>query len=290
MSPGVPPPGFRLPDATHLGAVRLLVGDLERSLAYYQDVIGLEVVARSHDEATLAPQGMSTPLLHLRAGASVQGARRVERLGLYHFAILLPNRASLGRCLNHLAESRVAVASADHAVSEALYLWDPDGLGIEIYVDRPRDAWRTQGQELFMTSEPLDLQGLSAAADGLVWSGMPHGTTLGHMHLHVGDLTPAEAFYHAALGFDKTVWSYPGALFLAAGGYHHHLGTNTWAGSVPSRAANEPGLLEWEIVVPTVDDARAAAESCARAGYQAQADGGSWLLTDPWGTSVRILH
>ena len=140
-----------------------------------------------------------------------------------------------------------------------------------------------------MTSEPLDLRDVSSAAEGLVWSGLPHGTRLGHMHLHVGDLARSEAFYHAALGFDKTVWSYPGALFLAAGGYHHHLGTNTWAGAVPSRAAHEPGLLEWEIVVPSADDARAAAESCARAGYATDADEAGWLLTDPWGTRVKIL-
>jgi catechol 2,3-dioxygenase len=283
-------PSRRLPEATRLGAVTLLVSDLERSLAFYQDTIGFAVIARTAGAAALAPPGASQPLLHLHAGASVQGARRVERLGLYHFAILLPNRASLGRCLNHLAESRVAVSSADHAVSEALYLWDPDGLGIEIYVDRPRETWRMHEQELFMTSEPLDLRGLSAAAEGMAWSGLPHGTVLGHMHLHVGDLAQAEAFYHTALGFDKTVWSYPGALFLAAGGYHHHLGTNTWAGGVPSRAANEPGLLEWEIVVPSVDDARAAAESCRRAGYAVDADGDGWKLRDPWGTTVRILH
>jgi catechol 2,3-dioxygenase len=118
---------------------------------------------------------------------------------------------------------------ADHLVSEALYLSDPDGLGIEVYADRPRHTWRHHERQLAMASDPLDVPSLIAAAGGAVWDGAPPGTTMGHVHLHVGSLADAEAFYHRALGLDKTVWNYPGALFLAAGGYHHHLGTNTWS-------------------------------------------------------------
>lgn len=187
-----------------------------------------------------------------------------------------------------MASLGAPVASADHAVSEALYLWDPDGLGIEVYADRPRTAWRVHGDELFMTTERLDVRGLQQAGAGAPWNGMPNGTVLGHVHLHVGDLGESEAFYHAALGFDKTVWSYPGALFLSAGGYHHHLGTNTWAGQVAPRAANEAGLLEWDIVVPESADAHAAGASGHAIGYRVETADGAWTIADPWGTAVRI--
>lgn len=273
MSPGIQASPYRLPEQTRLGAVSLLVRDLERSLSYYQQVIGLALLSREGERATLGAPGSTAPLLHLRGGATAKTVRRVERLGLYHFAILVPDRAALGRTLNHLADVGVPVVSSDHAVSEALYLWDPDGLGIEIYADRPRHSWRMNGDELFMTSEPLDLRGVIAASAGQPWSGLPSGTVLGHMHLHVADLGEAERFYHHAVGLDKTVWSYPGALFLSAGGYHHHLGTNTWAGAVPPRGEDEPGLLEWEVVVPSAADARACAEHCASSGYGVSENG-----------------
>ena len=139
---------------------------------------------------------------------------------------------------------------SNHLVSEAVYLSDPDGLGIEVYADRPRGTWQHEGRQLVMATEPLDVEDVVRAGGGEPWSGMPAGTTLGHVHLFVGDLDAAARFYHEGLGFDKTVWSYPGALFLSAGGYHHHLGTNTWAvGAVPA-GEGDARLLEWEIVLP----------------------------------------
>ena len=160
-------------------------------------------------------------------------------LGLYHFAILLPDRQALGRFVTHLAEVGAHAGSADHLVSEALYLSDPDGLGIEVYADRPRASWTTSGDgderaEIVMATEPLDLRSLVGEAGGERWTGMPAGTVIGHVHFHVGAIREAEAFYHAALGFDKTAWTYPGALFLSAGGYHHHVGTNIWAAGSPA--------------------------------------------------------
>jgi NAD+-dependent protein deacetylase sirtuin 4 len=156
------------------------------------------------------------------------------RGGLYHFAILLPDRAALGRLVAHLAREGVRVGAADHLVSEALYLQDPDGLGIEVYADRPRSEWRHRDRQLLMATDPLDLPELARSAGAEPWTGAPAGTRLGHVHLHVGDIHRAAEFYHAALGFDRMVWSYPGALFLAAGGYHHHLGVNTWARRRPA--------------------------------------------------------
>ena len=143
---------------------------------------------------------------------------------------------------------------------------DPDGLGIEVYADRPHGSWTYRGDELVMTTEPLDIGGLITAGEGNDWDGAPDGTTMGHVHLHVGDLARADAFYHRALGFDKTVWSYPGALFFSAGGYHHHLGTNIWSPG-PSARADEARLLEWELVVPERGQTDDVAERLRTGGY-----------------------
>jgi catechol 2,3-dioxygenase len=144
------------------------------------------------------------------------------------------------------------------------------------------------GRELAMATEPLDVGGVIAAGGGVEWTGMPAGTTMGHIHLHVGDLAAAEAFYHAALGFDKMAWSYPGALFLAAGGYHHHLGTNTWSRG-PSASPDQARLLAWELVVPAAGDAAAAARSLRTAGFGADDTGSGWVSADPWGTALRVV-
>jgi catechol 2,3-dioxygenase len=178
---------------------------------------------------------------------------------------------------------------SDHFVSEAVYLTDPDGLGIEVYADRPRDAWRYDERQLFMTTNHLDVEDLVKSAGGERWTGMPAGTVLGHVHLYVDDIDKAAAFYHDALGFDKVVWSYPGALFLSAGGYHHHLGTNTWAKGAPPATDADARLLEWEILVPTGKDAEEAARHVKEAGYPVKKEKDEWVLTDPWGTSLRLV-
>jgi catechol 2,3-dioxygenase len=286
LSYGIAPPAFRLPDATHLGAVRLQVSDLRRSMDYYEEVLGLRVHTSTTDSAALAPLGDDRPLIVLQTKRGVTPARR-GAFGLYHFAILLPDRAALGRFAAHLSALGVRVAMADHLVSEALYLWDPDGLGIEVYADRPRSTWRHADRELAMTTDPLDIESVIAAGAGASWNGAPAGTTMGHVHLHVGALDRAEAFYHRALGFDKTVWSYPGALFLSAGGYHHHLGTNTWSPG-PSPSPDQAQLLEWEVIVPADDDVAAIGRSLKAAGYVADEAAHGVTTVDPWGTRVRL--
>lgn len=286
---GIHAPGYRLPDSTRLGAIWLAVSDLERSLRYYQIVLGLRVLERHDTHAALCVEGSADGLVHLHAQPGIRAIAQHSRLGLYHFALLVPDRVSLGRFLTHVMTLGMRVGSSDHAVSEALYLWDPDGLGIEVYADRPRQSWRLQGQELFMTLDPLDLPGLMALGDDVPWTGMPAGTALGHMHLHVGDLQNGEAFYHRALGFDKTVWSYRGALFLSAGGYHHHLGTNTWAGSAPPASESDARLLEWEVVVPSLTDIGEAAHSLDSNGYAVLQDGNDCTADDPWGTRLRLV-
>lgn len=286
---GIRPRGYRLPQSTHLGRVRLQVADLERSLLFYERILGMRVIRRSADSVSLGPHGEDRVIVHLRQLRSARPVPRRGLLGLYHFAILLPDRPSLGRFVAHLAAIGAHAGMSDHFVSEAVYLTDPDGLGIEVYADRPRDAWRYDELQLYMTTKQLDVDDLVASGRGERWTGMPRGTVLGHVHLYVDDIDKAAEFYHDALGFDKVVWSYPGALFLSAGGYHHHLGTNTWAkGAAPATDA-DARLLEWEIIVPTETDAAQAAKNVTAAGFAAKPENGEWVLTDPWGTSLRLV-
>ena len=287
---GIAAPGFRLPALTHIGVVRLQVSDLSRSLAYYERVLGFRALNRTTNKATLGTVTGERALLELHERAGARPVPRRGRLGLFHFAILLPDRAALGRFVAHLAEIGAQAGSSDHLVSEALYLSDPDGLGIEVYADRPRSSWRYEGREIAMATMPLNLADVVAAGGGVRWAGMPNGTTIGHVHLHVGDLDRGAAFYHEALGLDKVVWSYPGALFLSAGGYHHHLGTNTWAAGAPPATDDDARLLEWELVLP---DATAVADASAslerHVGAVERSPNGTVLARDPWGTAVRLV-
>jgi catechol 2,3-dioxygenase len=287
---GEAPRGVRLPDATRLGPVRLQVSDLSRSLAYYEELLGLRPVERADDRALLAAHGDDTPLVELRERRGARPMSPRARLGLYHFAILLPDRAALGRFVRHVANAGVRVGAGDHLVSEAFYLQDPDNLGIEVYADRPRETWRRVGRELMMATDPVDVPDLLRAAGDVPWTGMPAGTVMGHVHLHVGDLERARAFYSEALGFDRTVWSYPGALFLGAGGYHHHLGTNTWAGPDAAPAADgDARLLEWTVVLPNAAAVDAVAASLSAAGFPAEREESDLVTRDPWGTQLRVV-
>lgn len=287
---GQPPAGPRLPDALRLGPVRLQVADLERSLPYYERTLGLRLLRQEGRHAVLGPHGAGDALVELVERPGARAVPRRGRLGLFHFAIVLPDRPSLGRFLIHLEERGLPFGAADHLVSEALYLQDPDNLGIEIYADRPRSTWHRVGRELMMATDPLDRADLTSAAGGTRWTGMPEGTTMGHVHLHVGHLARAAEFYSEILGFDRTVWEYPGALFLGAGGYHHHLGTNTWAGAAATAPAeDEAQLLEWTVELPSQGDVDAVEGRVTQRGIGSErgADG-TVLLRDPWGTPLRL--
>jgi catechol 2,3-dioxygenase len=292
---GEAPSGERLPGGLSLGRVVLQVASLTRSVAYYETVLGMQVASRvaatatSAARAELAPQGTDRVLIELREAPGVKPVPRRGRTGLFHFAILLPDRASLGRFVAHLGEIGVQAGAADHLVSEAFYLSDPDGLGIEVYADRPRDTWRRVGRELMMATDPVDVAGLIAAAGNEPWRGMPSGTVMGHLHLHVGDIARGAAFYGEALGFDRMAWSYPGALFFGAGGYHHHLGTNIWAGSGAKAApADEAQLVEWTVELPTKQDLDATAARLERGGFAVERVDAGFIARDPWGTAMRV--
>jgi catechol 2,3-dioxygenase len=287
---GVPPAGYRLPEATRLGTVRLQVAQLPRSRAYYQQVLGLRLLSEAPGTASLGAAGSDEPLVELveRAGARPSGH---GLLGLYHVAILLPTRGDLGRFVRHLGALGVRAGAGDHLVSEAFYLTDPDGLGIEVYADRPRAQWQRQGRELMLATDLVDVRGLLAVAGDAPWGGMPAGTCMGHVHLHVGNLAGAAGFYGDGLGFDRMTWRYPGALFLGAGGYHHHVGTNTWAGAgARPPAADDAQLLAWTLVVPDAAQVDAVAASLTAQGAPVTRAGrGDLLARDPWGTAVRVV-
>ena len=285
---GIAPPGFRLPDDTHIDSVMLQVADLDRSIAYYKGILGMHVLRRSDDRAELGSEHDNRALIKLVQNPDAQPVPRRGLLGLYHFAILLPDRASLGRFVAHLGEIGAYAGMSDHLVSEAVYLTDPDGLGIEVYSDRPRDTWRLLDRQLEMTTKPLDVASVIGAAGGKKWDGMPAGTTIGHVHFYVGNIDEAARFYHEGLGMDKIVWNYPGALFMSAGGYHHHVGTNTWAAGARPASDDDARLVEWELVVPDMNVVQAAAASIAAAGFGVKADRDAMLASDNWGINLRL--
>ena len=233
----------------HINHVALKVADIDRSLAFYEGMLGFQVIKRTADHAELSPseQLPAQIIIHRIPNAIPKPPRTT---GLYHAAILLPDRPSLGSLLRHLIAHKVPFQGfADHAVSEAAYLPDPDGNGLELYCDRPRETWQWNGDEIQMTTDPLDLQDL--LRDAAPWKGMPASTTIGHMHLHINQLDAAEHFYHKLLGMDMmTSWQQHGVSFLAWQGYHHHLGINIWAGQgAPSPPENAVGLSAFGVVV-----------------------------------------
>jgi catechol 2,3-dioxygenase len=237
---------------TSMGTVHLTVSDVDRSQAFYAQVLGLRSSEQDSGEVALA--GADGRVLVQLHGDSSAPALDRRATGLFHLAVLLPTRLDLAFALARLSASRWPLDGAsDHLVSEALYLSDPDGNGLEIYRDRPREEWRVRDGQLEMATLPLDLRDVAGelAAATEAQPRLPAGTRIGHVHLQVSELAETERFYSAVLGFEVMVRGYPGALFVAAGGYHHHLGLNTWnsAGSGPP-VPGALGLRHYEIQVP----------------------------------------
>jgi catechol 2,3-dioxygenase len=296
--------------ATLLGPITLRVADLERSLRFYEKAIGLTSSGRVGAHATLGVED-EPPLILLQ---ETPGARHVpRRSGLYHFAILLPTRADLGHALQRLIDSDVRIGQADHLVSEALYLSDPDGNGMEIYRDRPRAEWTWRAGKVEMTVDPLDLdsllkdagtiegsprageiraavlRGFDGAAAPRGFGAAPAGTTIGHLHLQVSDVQKAVEFYHGVLGFDITA-SFQGAAFLSAGGYHHHLGLNSWnSRGAPAAPPGSSGLESFTIRVPSADEQGRIAERLKAAGIPGVFENGRLSVRDPWNIGIEIL-
>jgi catechol 2,3-dioxygenase len=275
---------------TDVGAVRLTVSDLERSRSFYERALGLRATETDDGTVALGVDG-EPPLIEL-AGDAGAPARPRPSTGLFHLAVLLPSRRDLAVALRRLVEARVALDGAsDHLVSEALYLHDPDGNGIEVYRDRPREEWPHVDGSLEMATLPLDLDDVltelppASAKDAV----SPAGTRIGHVHLQVSDLDDAEAFYSGVLGFDVTVKGYAGALFVSAGGYHHHIGLNTWQ----TRGAGAPapgaiGLRSFDVVLPDSAELERVLARVNEAGLKSQRSNGAAVVRDPSGNAVRL--
>ncbi len=280
---------MRLPDSTHIAYAHLQVRDLDTSLAFYSGALGLHVIERRPTSARLSATGQPPHLIQLTAVPAAV-AKPPRTTGLYHVAIRLPTRAALARLFYRLVRLNTPFQGfADHLVSEALYLRDPDGNGVELYRDRPREQWPRQGDQIEMATDPLDHPALLAEGEHSAheWQGIDPAADIGHIHLQVSDLGRAKAFYVDALGMTVTQRSYPGALFVAAGGYHHHLGLNTWAGrGAAPPPDNAVGLRSFGIAI----DERAAWEAAA-ARLNAELDSGGQIAhaRDADGARVELV-
>ena len=262
-----------LDTATHMGAVQLTVADLTRSIAFYQAVLGLQLLERSAYEAALGVADR-----HLVELVEMPNARQVRNhSGLYHFAILTPSRLVLAQVLRNLIQHNIQIGGSDHLVSEAIYFSDPDGNGIELYRDRPRGEWQYENGKPVLGGLPLDYQGIlrELAAGAAPLTQLDPATVMGHVHLHVGNLPAAVEFYCHVVGFDL-IMNWNQASFVSAGGYHHHLGLNTWAGvGAPPQPADAVGLRHYTIVLANQSelDALVTRLDAAEVAHETRSDG-----------------
>jgi catechol 2,3-dioxygenase len=277
---------FHQPPVTFVGQVILKVQDLQRSLSFYEEVIGFKVLAQTENSAKLTADG-KTALLSIEQPADVI-PKQGRTAGLYHFALLLPTRADLGRVLNHLLKSGYPLQGAsDHLVSEAIYLADPDGNGIEIYSDRPASEWDWNGDTVIMATDAMDAK--SVLDEGLngTWNGLPEGTVMGHIHLHVSELSKTEEFYTRGLGFEVVCRYGSQALFISSGKYHHHIGLNTWNGvGAPIPPANSVGLKSYTLMLPNEESLKQVIAQLKAAGADVTEENGAFATTDPSGNRI----
>lgn len=268
---------------TYTGEVHLNVLDLNRSIEFYKEIIGFKVLELTSNKAVLTAGGQA-PLLIIEQPENVT-PKELHKSGLYHFALLLPKRADLGAIIKHFIEHRIQFGAADHLVSEALYLSDPDGNGIEIYIDRNPSLWEWNDGKVAMSTDPLDGESVVAESVGQTWDGLPNGTVMGHVHLHVANLPEAEVFYNA-LGFE-VVTNYPQALFMSNGKYHHHIGLNTWNGEgalKPSQGS--VGLQSYALVYPTEAVLNEAVTKVEALGVQVKSNENGFIVEDPAGNRI----
>jgi catechol 2,3-dioxygenase len=277
-----PTPASRTP--LHVIGVGLVVRDLERVLAFYRDAIGLTVLTRSEDGARLGVDDVTLVALDHRPDAQPDDRRSA---GLYHTAFLMPTRYDLARWVLHVARHRVPLTGAsDHGVSEAFYLDDPEGNGVEVYADRPPETWQWSDGFVSMPTKPLDIENLLATADPQsAFNGAPAGVRVGHVHLRVGELAAAERFYSGTLGLDLTR-KRDGAAFMSSGGYHHHVAGNVWhSAGAGLRDSNRSGLAWFSLAANDLPALRARFDA---AGCPATATATGMETRDPWGTILRV--
>src|SRR6266571_2632608 len=273
---------------TNIGLVTLRVANLERSRRFYEGILAFQPIEQGPGKVVLGGQDKQ-PLLELIevSGAAPQPRRAT---GLYHVAILFPTRPDLGRELLRVARAGIQVGQGDHLVSEALYISDPDDNGLELYRDRPRSEWHWTNGVVEMATDPVDIRSMveEGERNAEPWEVIPAGTRIGHIHLQIGDIKEAKRFYHTILGFDVTC-HYPGALFVSAGGYHHHIGLNTWhsLGAKPT-PANCAGLQTYVVAIPTREGLLAVKERLVahKVAFEEQED--LIRVNDPWSNQILL--
>ena len=280
--------GFHTKPTTFVGHVKIKVGNLERSIKFYQDVLGFKILEQTQSTAKLTTDG-KTSILSIEQPENVL-PKQGRTAGLYHFAILLPKESDLANIVVHFLENGIRFAASDHLVSEALYLNDPDGNGIEIYSDRDPSIWRWEGTEVAMTTIPLDMKNLlTSIIPGKSWEGMPEETVMGHIHLHVSELEKTEEFYVKGLGFD-VVNQYGGqALFLSTGKYHHHIGVNVWNGIGASQPPeNSVGLDSFTLIFANEEVRQETINDLRNIGATVTEENNKFSTHDPSGNWIEL--
>lgn len=265
-NPTTPSHGFKIHEGARIGSVSLNVSDIDHSADFYETTLGFRKLnTPSNERVILSVDGHPSYLVELlqvhgaeEPGFNRYGSEIVKRAGLYHFAILLPERKYLADMLQNLSKRRGDIqfdGMADHLVSESIYIRDPDNIGIEIYCDKPPSQWKWSGSQVRMATVRLDTEDLLRESTGSKWKNMPYNTIIGHVHLHVRNLAGAIEYYRDTLGLNHTA-SYPGAYFFAADRYHHHIATNTWLGSniQPASSRYLVGLNHFTIELPNKEE------------------------------------
>ena len=273
---------------THIGLVTLRVADLERSRRFWEGILAFQPIALETGRVVLGSQDKEPLVELIEVSGAAQQPRRAT--GLYHVAILFPTRADLGRELLRVAGAGIQIGQGDHLVSEALYISDPDDNGIELYRDRPRSGWHWTNGSVEMATDPVDIRGLveEGQRDAESWEVIPAGTRVGHIHLQVGDIQQARAFYNGVLGFDVTAdLSQHGALFVSAGGYHHHIGLNTWhsRGAKPT-PENAAGLQRYVIAIPSREGLQEVKARLVAHAVAFEEEDDQIRVDDPWSNHI----
>lgn len=268
--------------------VQIKVKDLKRAVSFYQDILGFDILEQSASTVMLTTDG-KTSILSLMQPENAM-SKKPNTTGLYHFAILLPEREDLANLVVHLSKEGIPLASSDHLVSEALYLNDLDGNGIEIYIDRSPSDWTWQGEEVMMTVDSLNIEDLLAVpSPESVWRGMPESTVMGHIHLHVSELEKTEEFYVKALGLDVVNRFGQQALFLSSGKYHHHIAVNLWNGKGASQPSqNSVGLQYFSFVLPDENKRMDVIDNIKRIGGSVIEEDNHYITADPSGNRILL--
>ncbi|WP_397539904.1 VOC family protein [Rummeliibacillus pycnus] len=263
--------------------VEIKVADLDRSIKYYTEIIGFQILQQTADRVTFTTDGQSSILSIIQPEGAYQSPQKTT--GLYHFAILLPSRRELANIVKHLQQRGIYFGASDHDVSEALYLSDPDNNGIEIYADRVPEEWTWNGDQVFMKTEPLNFKDLMQSEQG-EWNGLPVNTVMGHIHLHVGNLEKAKEFY-SALGYQVVLKYGRQALFISTGDYHHHIGLNTWNGEgAPKPAEKQVGLQSFTVQLDERDEDIMKRLTTIGASVEIIENG--FITVDPFGNRIIV--